>query len=343
MTNIDCKFEFLPTIVGSMPLKDASQACALVARYLKDIPAWPQLPKRSPRENMYVQYSEGFPGAKVEGSKVTVDRTKDLTGALEKFYTAYLANDFNKYAISADYAAGLHRFLKLDNLAAQAVKGQVTGPVSWGMIVTDETGKPIIYDDTFADVVPKFLRLKATWMEKVLQGLNKRTIVFLDEPSMTTFGSVGMQLTRQQVIGFFNETLAGISGIKGIHCCGNTDWSILLSTATDIISIDAYDNAASLAIYPEEVKKLYDRGGAVAWGIVPTNNHDIANESVASLKDRLEEAIMPFTRHGIPLEQILKQGLVMPACGLPSVTEPAAERALELLTGLSQAIRSKYL
>lgn len=167
--------------------------------------------------------------------------------------------------------------------------------------------------------------------------------MFLDEPYMTAFGSIAMQLSRQQVIDLLTETFAGISGIKGVHCCGNTDWSILLKTPADIVHFDAYDYAGSLAIYPDEVKRLLARGGAVAWGIIPVAEENIEKESVPSLKDRLEEAIAPFTRKGIPFRQLVEQGLLMPACGLPSVSEPAAERALELLAGLSKTIRAKYL
>ena len=42
-------------------------------------------------------------------------------------------------------------------------------------------------------------------------------------------------------------------------------------------------------------------------------------ESVASLKDRLEEAIAPFTRKGIPFKDIVKQSLLTPSCGLASL------------------------
>jgi methionine synthase II (cobalamin-independent) len=278
----------------------------------------------------------------VEG-KTFVDRSRDLTGPLEQFYTEYFAGDFSRYSISGEYAAGLHKFLALENLSPRAVKGHVTGPVSWGMVIVDETGKPIIYDETFADVVPKFLQLKASWMENTLRELCKDTIIFIDEPYMTAFGSVGMQLTREQVISLLNETLAGVKGLKGVHCCGNTDWSILLSTPVDIINFDAYNYASSLAIYPREVKKLIERGGAVAWGIVPTDAPSILKESVASLKDRLEETMSPFTRHGIPFRTLVEQGLLMPACGLPSVEEAVAERALQLTVELSQWVRRRYL
>jgi len=339
----DTRFGGLATMIGSLPYKDANKAVAVVMRYQIDMPAWPQLPKRAYVENMYTQYSEGFPGIVVTKDKTYVNRNQDLTKPLERFYTDYLANNYAKYAVTAEYAAGLYRFLSLGSLSTRTVKGQVTGPVSWGLTVTDETGKAIIYDETFADVVPKFLRLKATWMEQTLKKLNKNTVVFLDEPYMTVFGSVGMQLSREQVINLLNETLAGISGIKGIHCCGNTDWSLLLQTKIDIINFDAYNYASTLAIYAAEVKKFLDRGGVIAWGIIPTSTEAILKESVPSLRDRLEEAMVPFTRQGIPIKKLVEQSLLTPACGLPTVTEEAAERALQLLAELSQTIKKKYL
>ncbi|MGP8080619.1 MAG: methionine synthase [Dehalococcoidales bacterium] len=342
MTN--CQFGCLPTIIGTFPHKDPVRACELVTHYLRDIPAWPQLPKRTFLENMYAQYSEGFPGIVIKGDKIYVDRNQDLTKQLEKFYTDYLANDFSKYILSPEYAAGFHTFIGLDKLTSRAIKGHVTGPVSWGLTVTDETGKGIIYDETLGDVVPKFLRLKASWQEQVLNKINRNTIIFVDEPYMTAFGSIAMQLSREQVIAALEETFAGIKGIKGVHCCGNTDWSVLMQTSTNIVHFDAYKYPDSLAIYTKEVKKFLDNGNCIGWGIIPTDAESVNKESVASLKDRLESAMAPFTRKGIPLQTLIEQGLLLPACGLgPIGSEAAAERALQLLADLSAYIRSKYL
>ncbi len=340
----DTEFGCLATAIGSMPQDDAEAACAQVLKYLKDIPAWPQLPKRSPLENMYVQYSQGFPGLVVDGDRLEVRRSDDFEKQLETFYTDFLANDFYKYAVGADYAAGLHAFLNRPGLSPLAVKGQVTGPVTWGLMVTDEDGKAIIYDDTLREVVPKFLKMKASWMEKALGQISSRTIVFLDEPYMTAFGSVGMMLSREDVIGLLDETFTGIEGVKGVHCCGNTDWSILLATSTDVISFDTYNYADSLALYPAEVKAFLERRGAIAWGIVPNEAEALKKESVASLKDRLEEAMAPFTRVGVPFERLVRQGLLTPSCTLAAVgTADAADRALELLADLSTRFRQKYL
>jgi hypothetical protein len=295
---------------------------------------------------MYVQFSEGFPGVAVETKekKIRVDRSQDLTKSLEEFYTAYLDNDADKCPISPEYAAGLYEFLSRKHLSPFAVKGQITGPVTWGLTVTDESRRAIIYDDTLGDVVPKFLRLKASWQEKQLSQISKNIIIFVDEPYMAAFGSIGVSLSRDRIISLTEEVFSGIGGLKGVHCCGNTDWSILLDTSADIISFDTYNYAQSLSLYPAETKKLLDRGGTIAWGIIPNDEQSLSKESVSSLQDRLEEAMAPFTRHDIRFRQLIVQGLLTPSCSLePLATEEMAAHALELLVGLSTKIRKRYI
>jgi hypothetical protein len=338
------EFGCLPTIIGSMPQSEAEKACDQVLRFLKDIPAWPQLPKRSYLENMYVQYSQGFPGVVVGEEKIFVDRNRDIDSPLEKLYSAYLENNYNQFPITGDYAAGLQRFLTHTDLTVRAVKGQVVGPVTWGMTVTDNAGKSIAYDEVLADACAKLLKLKAAWMEKQLQAISKNTLIFVDEPSLSTFGSSFMALSREKVISLLEEVLSGIRGLKGIHCCGNTDWSLVLSTSIDILSFDAFAFAETLTLYPKEVKKFLAAGGVIAWGIVPNDEAVLAKESVSSLRERLEEAMVPFTRKGIeiPFRQLVAQGLLTPNCGLAHLSPEASGKVLETLTDLSALVRRKY-
>jgi len=339
------EFNCLPTIIGSMPHTDPRQACSLVTRYLKDIPAWPQLPRRSFLENMYVQYSQGFPGVVVEGDRIYVDTSKDYQKPLEELYAAYLDNNASKFPVGADYAAGLYAFLEQDGLSPKAVKGCVTGPLSWGITVTDENKRSILYHEVLGDAVPKFLKLKAAWEETELKKISRNTIIFVDEPIMASYGSIvasGPFARPEKIIEMIDEVFEGISGLKGIHCCGNTDWSILLRTKMDILNFDAYDYAQSLSLYPDEVKKFIARGGCIAWGIVPNHTESLNKESVASLKDRLEEAMAPFTHNGLSIKDIVKYSLLLPCCGLNALTEEGAEKALELLTDLSREMRKRY-
>ncbi|TET26458.1 MAG: methionine synthase [Dehalococcoidia bacterium] len=339
----DIEFGCLPTVIGSMPHTDPKAACSPITRYLKDIPAWPQLPNRSFLENMYAQFSQGFPGVVVKDNSIYIDRSQEVDKPLEELYTAYLEDDINKYPVSPEYAAGLDSFLALKDLSPRMVKGQITGPITWGLTVADDSRKAVLYDDVLADAVPKLLRLKAAWQEKRLKEISPDTIIFVDEPYMAAFGSVSMSLSRERVISLVDEVLGGIGGLKGVHCCGNTDWSVILATSADILSFDAYNYAQSLSLYPAEVKKFLERRGAIAWGIVPNDEESLTGESVASLKDRLEEAMAPFTRQGIRHRQLIEQGLLTPSCGLASLTEEASERALELLVELSLKVRERYL
>jgi methionine synthase II (cobalamin-independent) len=292
---------------------------------------------------MYVQFSQGFPSIVVKDNRIFVDRSQDPNSDIEKLYTAYIENDINKYPLEQEYAAGFHSFLNL-GISPLAVKGQITGPISFGLAISDSNRRAIIYDDVLSDVAAKLLRLRARWQEKELREISRDTIIFIDEPYMASFGSAFVSISKEKVISLLDEVLGGLSGLRGVHCCGNTDWSVLLQTNTDIASFDTYNYAESLTLYPADVKKFLDRDGAIAWGIVPNDAESLAKESVASLKDRLGEAMAPLTRKGIPFKQLIERGLLTPSCGLGGIAnEEVAGQALELLVKLSAEIRKRYM
>ncbi|MBE0416112.1 MAG: methionine synthase [Dehalococcoidia bacterium] len=326
-----------------MPHTDAKEACSLVARFLPEIPAWPQLPKRSFLENMNVQFSEWLPGVVIEGERIYIDRAKNLDKPLERLYASYLENEVEKYAVSPDYAAGLHAFLETELGMPFAVKGHVTGPISWGLTVTDENRRPVLYDDVLADALAKHLRLKTAWQERELKAISPNTIIFVDEPYMASFGSAFVSLSQEQVTSLLEEVFSGISGLKGVHCCGNTDWPILLSTSLDILNFDAYNYGYTIALYPEEVKAFLQRGGVIAWGIVPSDEQALKGETVKSLLDRLEEGIGALDRKGVSFRLQIERCLLTPSCGLGSISEEGAAWALELLAEVSKELRKRYI
>jgi len=338
---LDTRFNCLPTVIGSMPHVNAADACEVVTRFLVDIPAWPQLPKRSFFEDMNVQYSEQFPGITIGEKRIFVNHL-DAIGHLENLYSDYIANNFDNYGISSNYASGLHKLLEL-KISPLAIKGQITGPITFGLSITDEDRRAILYDDHLVDAVPKYLRLKASWQEHQLQRISKNTIIFIDEPYMASFGSASISIPGDKVISLINEVFAGLKGLKGIHCCGNTDWSVLLSTKTNIISFDAYNYSQSFSLYPIEIKKFLEHDGVVAWGIVPNNEEALIKESVVSLKDRLEEAMSQIVRKGISFNRLIEQSLLTPSCGLAGLSEDMSAHALELLVNLSSKIRKNIL
>ena len=129
-----------------------------------------------------------------------------------------------------------------------------------------------------------------------------------------------------------------------MHCCGNVDWSMVLKTGTDILSFDAYNFAESLTRHPDPIKDFITKGGAIAWGIVPNEDEKLGGETAASLKDRLEEAMAPFTRNeGLRFRTLVEQSLLTPSCSLAGMSGEGSVRALELLADVSGKMRSRYL
>ena len=334
-----------PFALGSVPHADAQTAHQLVRERFPQIACWPQLPSRSRFENMYAQFSERYPGITFDESSMFVDRRGDLDGDLERLYLAYLEDHLEYGRLGANYAAGLDVFLKdtrPEGEAPLAAKGQVTGPVSWGLTVVDQNRRPILYDEVLADAVGKHLRIKAAWQERQLLQVSAQTLMMVDEPYMASFGSAFVALSRSQVIGLIEEVFAGLKGLKGIHCCGNTDWSILLSTSLDVLSLDAYDYGATLALYPEDVARFLADGGVIAWGIVPAG---IAaeGETVDTLVERLHDAIERLVDKGVPHKTILASGMISPSCGLASLRPSLAERVFDLTVGVSEEMRRRYV
>ena len=339
----------LATAIGSMPHTDPNEACRVVLAQLPAIPAWPQLPNRSFLENMYFQFRPSFlPGLDQEADgHFHIDLSQDFSEGLEQLYADYLKNDCERYEIGVDRRAGFDAFLgafpvgKLER--ALAVKGQVTGPVSWGLTVSDEqSGRPLIYDEVIADAIAKSLRLQAAWQERALGKLCSNTIIFVDEPYLASFGSAFVSLSREKVIALLEEVLGRLTGLKGVHCCGNTDWPVLLETSLDILSVDAYNYGETLGLYPAELRRFLARGGVIAWGIVPTDETALAREGVDSLMERLEALFSHLKGKGIPEGALLGQCLITPSCGLGSLSIAGAIRALELAAGVSAQFRKLH-
>ena len=62
------------------------------------------------------------------------------------------------------------------------------------------------------------------------------------------------------------EAVHAEGALAGVHCCGNTEWSILIDAGVDIVNFDAFDYGETIALYPEAVKRHLEAGKALAWG-----------------------------------------------------------------------------
>jgi methionine synthase II (cobalamin-independent) len=342
---------FATTLLGSFPHFDSTALCPHLARAVQ-IPAWPQLPRRTFRENMYTQYSVGLPGIVVDEARQRVyfDTSGDLSAALEAFYERYLADDVASFALPGDYAAGFYAMLDtLQSIPGDWAKGQVTGPISFGLTVADQDRRASLYNEQLADPIVKQLAFNARWQVRQLKhtACRSNVIIFVDEPYLASFGSAFISLSREQAVTMLNEVFDAIhaeGALAGVHCCGNTDWSVLLETAADILNLDAYRYLENLALYPAELRAFLDRGGSLAWGIVP-NNEEIYNITPEGLAQRLRGGLRMIgdraRGRGVSLqpEEFAGRSLITPACGLGPTTIEIADRAVEMLAQTGEILR----
>ncbi|HEU0291886.1 MAG TPA: hypothetical protein VFR47_04080 [Anaerolineales bacterium] len=334
-------FNFLTTHVGSVPYVTTDGLAEKLIRIL-DVPAWPQLSRRSFRESMYVQYSPRLPAIceDIAREKVYFDTENDITDALETFYTPILSDDVDAFALREEYASGFFSMLEaLRTTPGLWAKGQVTGPISFGLTVTDQDLRASLYHELLADVIIKNMAMNARWQIRQLKSARPNVILFLDEPYMAAFGSAFISLSREQAIAYLDEIFDAVhaeGGIAGVHCCANTDWSVLLATKVDILNLDAYGFIENLALYPAELREYLDRSGSVCWGIVP-NNEQIFGETSQGLAQRLRNGIGLIVEKAaargvtITAEEFASRSLIAPACGLGSTSVEVADRVFEVL------------
>jgi len=358
--------EGLPTTIGSLPHTDVKKAVELILEYTPSIPAWPQLPKRDANEGMIFQFTQNMPGIAQREGKIYFDTNQpSFDDKLIQFYSHYLAasegykdTSLEKFALSKEYAAGIYALLEAISsrkIRPVAIKGQLTGPFTLGTSLTDQDKRCAYYDYRLREVIVKSIAMNARWqIRKVSQispacaTADRPVAIFIDEPGMAAFGSsTFVSISEDDFLNDLGQVIDAIhaeGGLAGTHCCGNTDWSILLKTEIDILSFDAYEFFDRLALYPEELNQFFKRGGILSWGIVPSLQPDmLAIETTDSLIAKFEKQVSRLEKIGIDVDLILGQSLITPSCGAGSLTEELAVRALQLTSDVSKTLRKNLI
>lgn len=346
----------LPVLIGSLPVSVHEEANRLVMRYTPDIPLWSQLPAYKKEEGMMFQFLPGMPGLTVEEDNFFIDVSQpDFQDDLLKFYEEYMAvsegrmlfSD-SRFVLTPDTAEGFFVFMeKIGQLADLpiALKGQITGPITLTTGIKDRQKCAIFYNEQLRDAAVKLIAMKAAWQIRRMSAAKCPAIVFFDEPALAGFGSSEfISISSADVAACFKEVTDAVhhqGGLSGIHVCANADWSLLMDSAIDILSFDAYCFFDKLMLYPDHLKRFIESGRIVAWGIVPTLSlADIEKESTDSLMLRWEQIANAISGLGIDKSTLIRQSLITPSCGTGSLPLTHAVKVLEMTKELSERIRT---
>ncbi len=338
------RFNFAATGIGSLPFTEAGEACRLIFEQLPDAPHWPQLPKASPHEGMIDQFLEGAPGVAEKGGKLYL-RPLEPYEEWERFYQGYEEEDLDLFAISKGRARGFYAFLEQVALREPPlfIKGQVTGPITLGLTLKDEAGAAAFFHSDLRDMLVKLATMKARWQEAAFQRLapNAATIIIFDEPILSSYGSAFMNVSRADVISCLREAIAPLQGLKGVHICGNTDWPMIMEIGLDIVHFDAYKDLSSVLLYAEPLRHYLTEGGAISWGIVPTDEEALKAAEAPQLAARLTEGFEQLAQEGLAQDILAAGSLIAPSCGAGSLSEQAATKVYQLTKEVSDFLRSR--
>lgn len=319
------------------------------------IPHWPQLPRRGVQEGLVFQVfrcliETGL--VQVNGDQAAFDTAApDWPERLTQFYTICLEAEqgsteaLARFSFSPDAAAGFTTFideLQFDPEAALMVKGQVVGPLTMGFRLKDGDGNLAFYDEQLRDLVNRTLALHAVWQCARLAETGLPVLMFIDDPTVAAYGThAHIALNREMILDSLDIVIRAIhrEGARiGIHSCDATDWTLFFETGTDIVSFDAYRFSESMTCYTAELQGFLERGGRVAWGIVPTSE-DAFSETRDSSINRLYGLWDRLADLGVDRQRLQQQSMITPACGTGLLSIDLAQRIYELTAEVSVAVR----
>jgi methionine synthase II (cobalamin-independent) len=319
MTNVDPVQGALQagavTSIGSLPHRDADAAAAFVLRHHQVLPAAPQLPRRSPLEGMIAQAARGIPGVEVQPN-----------GALDVDVSALDPAAPITPAFTGASHAGLLAFLALASGRTEPVKLQLTGPITLGMALTDAGAPPTL---AFAIAAAAVRAEAGALVELVRRRLpDAPLLVFLDEPGLVRAAAGGLPIESEAATDVLSSALAAFENdaVTGVHCCGDADWRLVTAAGPTVLSlpVDLESVPRSAAV----INGHLDRGGWIAWGVVPTDQP--LGTDADRLWRRLGSVWSELAQAGCDAVQLRTQALVTPACGLAGHGVSQAALALRL-------------
>jgi hypothetical protein len=339
------------TAIGSLPHAKPEDAVRVVLENIPDAPIWPQLPALGMNEQMEMQYSEGIPRVVIDREKerMYIDTTGDYSMDQATFYENFIAENMDYFQITPTFSKGFYAMesaLQASGVKRPYVKVQTTGPISFGLTIVDENKRAIYYNEEFVDIVVKALSMKCRWQIERYKQFADNIICFIDEPILSAFGSsTYVSVSRDDVVAKLNEVVEVVhaaGGIAGVHCCGNTEWSILIDAGVDLVNFDAFDFGDTVALYPQAMKAHLEAGKGLAWGVIPTSSSKIQSSTVESLVAKFDAGVDNLAKaSGVDRDQIINQAMITPSCGTGSLPVADAELVFKMLGQTSKALQQR--
>ena len=323
------------TGIGSLPLTSSAEAVGAVAEFSPEVPFWPQLPQRSEREsivgqglgiveNLIERRNEGYGYQVKEGQLDSVLETlHKSTGELKS------AN-----------AAGFSAFKEALSIgafnSAIAIKGQIEGPITLAAYLFHKE-RPFLADRSLFAAIAFHISQIIIWQIDQLKSAGVPLLLFVDEPALCLDAPLANAVSVEQRLNALAATLdsARIRGAyAGLHCCAARPFERMCRVEPDIISFDAHEGL-ELFFTDWHALDFMQRGGTVAYGVVPTRRGVNAADSASIFIRWLKAASMA----GDP-QKFAQRAMITATCGLGLLDRSAIAESFQVAHSVSKLIRS---
>lgn len=322
--------------VGSLPHRDIYAAIEFAWRATQ-IPTIPSLPRRSPAESMVAQALVGIEGVSVgqyggigvDVSQLDVDH--------------FIKTDISSDAYGA-FGAFLDSFALHNTSRIDTVKWQFIGPVTLGAALLRIGLEPDVAFPLALQAVRSHVEALDEQVAQVCGDITQ--IIILDEPSLDEAWDMNFPISSEEIIDLISGALAVVTprNIGGVHCCTGTNWTALLATGAQVISVPVPNIAneqemASMVAAASRISDHMEHGGQIAWGAVRTDG-PIGGSAERAWKT-LVDCMCALVRAGVDPVQLREMSYITPACGLGAHSDAVADEVFDTVREVAQKVAEK--
>ena len=288
----------------------------------------------------------GFPGLSLDhaNDQGLVDRTR-AEGELDHLGLAYLRADQTVGAPPPEYRALLADLTRqVEQPRLHGVRIELSGPLSLAMELVDEYAHPLIEIPALREALGQHLVLRGNWLHEQLSLTSGGALICLDEPFLEALASPFCPIDWAEGFDLLSRTLADLPPPRGLCVTGVPNWSDLVSLPVELIFFDAYGQTSGLTQASAAVAAYLERGGMLAWGVVPTDPQLLDQDQAELLAQRMRRSVDELAATGaISSEQIWAATLITTSGRLShlpvAVATQAALRCHELAHQLRQILQ----
>ena len=322
------------TGIGSLPYTSPVEAVRAIADCCPEIPFWPQLPQLSERETVigqglgiladFVEPRAGGYGYQVKPGRIdaVIEALHNSAGCLTP-------------ADSAGFPVFEESIKRPMFPSAIAVKGQIEGPVTLATYLFYRD-RAFLADSSPFSAVAFHIAQIACWQIERLQRSDLPVLMFVDEPALCLDEAVSKGIPQERRLSALSsifEDIRARGAFSGLHCCAQRPFDRICVADPDILSFDAHQGLEEF-FSSRSALEFLDRGGWVAYGLVPTSS-DLSALRPGSIFSRWLVAAS-LARDPQDLAQ---STIITATCGLGLLAPPAVIESFQIAADVGAMIR----